>query len=75
MPIDFMPIIYPFIRLAALLLVALVVGVFAAAYVNHRMRLMEYPDSQRRKWRTLAFEASSLFIAVLGAIVVYLPTP
>ncbi|WP_043614256.1 hypothetical protein [Chromobacterium violaceum] len=63
------------IRVGALLLMALIVGMFAAAYVNHRMLLMDYPDQQRRKWRTLAFEVSTVAIVALGAVVVFLPIP
>ncbi|QRO33976.1 hypothetical protein [Chromobacterium violaceum] len=73
MQIDVMPFISPLIRVGALLLMALMVGMFAAAYVNHRMLLMDYPNQQRRKWRTLAFEASTVAIVALGSLVLFLP--
>ncbi|WP_043617706.1 hypothetical protein [Chromobacterium violaceum] len=73
MQIDVMPFMFPIIRVGALLLMALIVGMFAATYVNHRMLLMDYPDQQRRKWRTLAFELSTVAIVALGSIVVFMP--
>ncbi|AOZ48831.1 hypothetical protein [Chromobacterium vaccinii] len=72
-PINVWPFISPLIRVAALLLMALIVGMFAAAYVNHRMLLMDYPYQQRRKWRTLAFEACSVAIVALGSLMLFLP--
>ncbi|OVE45674.1 hypothetical protein [Chromobacterium violaceum] len=74
-PIDAVPYFFPLIRVGALLMIALVVGIFAASFVNHRMLLMDYPDQQRRRWRTLAFEVSTVAIVTLGAIVVFLPIP
>ncbi|VEB42971.1 Uncharacterised protein [Chromobacterium violaceum] len=55
MQIDVMPFMFPIIRVGALLLMALIVGMFAAAYVNHRMLLMDYRISSGgsgARWRS-----------------------
>ncbi|QIY81493.1 hypothetical protein [Chromobacterium violaceum] len=74
MQIDVMPFMFPIIRVGALLLMALIVGMFAASFVNYRMQLLEYPDQQRKKWRLLAFELSTVVMVALGSLVMFLPT-
>ncbi|MCD0493861.1 hypothetical protein LQD23_16390 [Chromobacterium violaceum] len=72
-PIDAVPYFFPIIRVGALLMIALIVGIFAASFVNYRMQLLEYPDHQRKKWRLLAFELSTVAMVVLGSLVMFLP--
>ncbi|MGY8624319.1 hypothetical protein [Chromobacterium violaceum] len=73
MQIDVMPFMFPIIRVGALLLMALIVGMFAASFVNYRLLLLEYPDQRRRKWRLLAFELSTVVIVALGSLVMFVP--
>ncbi|OBU85857.1 hypothetical protein [Chromobacterium subtsugae] len=70
--LDVTPFVLSFIRLGALLLIACAVGAFAAFYVDHRMALMEYPMHMRKRYRTLAFEFSTLAVVVLGSLETFL---
>ncbi|WP_440216234.1 hypothetical protein [Chromobacterium piscinae] len=72
-PIDAMPYFFPLIRVAALLLMALGVGMFAAFYIDYRMKLMEYPMHERKRYRTLGFEIGTVVMVALGSLAMFLP--
>ncbi|MEN6082926.1 hypothetical protein [Chromobacterium piscinae] len=72
-PINAWPFIFPLIRVATLLLIALGVGMFAAIYIDYRMKLMEYPMHERKRYRTLGFEVGTVVIVTLGSLVMFLP--
>ncbi|MGC0154837.1 hypothetical protein ACPRNU_20460 [Chromobacterium vaccinii] len=72
-PINVWPFVFPFIRIGALLLMALGVGMFAAFYIDYRMKLMEYPMHERKRFRTLGFETGTVVVVALGSLVMFLP--
>ncbi|MBX9348736.1 hypothetical protein K5M36_16740 [Chromobacterium vaccinii] len=72
-PINVWPLISPLIRVGALLLMALGVGMFAAFYIDYRMKLMEYPMHERKRYRTLGFEIGTVVMVALGSLAMFLP--